>query len=197
MIVGITGPAASGKSTFCRLLQEYLDAAWLNLDELAKELYQEDRIRLKIRREVSEAAYSPDDEPNFHVLRRLVFYQPEKLQQLESILYPELKKKVLALLQGSKNNRLFLIEGVKLEQAGLLSVCNQLVAVVADRKKQEERLAARGLPASFIQALLSAQPSAGYYYQLADCVIINNGSIDELKNKAEHAASRLIQDGSF
>lgn len=193
MVIGITGPVASGKSTFCRFLKEFLGAAWLNLDELAKELYQEDKIRQKIRREISEAAYSLDEEPNFNVLRRLVFYKPEKLQQLENILYPELKKKVLALIQGPEKNRLYLIEGVKLEQAGLLWACDLVVAVLADRRKQEERLVTRGLPASFIQALLAAQPSTGYYYRLADCVIINNGSIDELKKKAEYVASRLIQ----
>jgi dephospho-CoA kinase len=197
VIIGITGPIASGKSSFCQYLSEALKACWIDLDTVAKELYWQDQIRFRVRREIAEAAYDLEEKPNFAVLRRIVFYDSQKLKQLEKIIYPELEKKLKEIIAEAGNEAICLVEGVKLQETDILNFCDYVMAVLADCRKQEERLRKKGFPTSLIMALFRNQPRTVDYYRIADFVIINNGSLDELREKAQHVVSRLIHDEPF
>lgn len=188
----ITGPAASGKSTICKFIVSKLNAIHIDADEEVKELYAEDKeLERKIRRLFgSEVFY--DGEVSRRVLARKIFYQPELRTLLEGLVYPELIKRIRNKIENSKEEYdVILVEAVKPIESGIIDICDRVVSVIVDRWTQLERLEGKGLPYSFCWALVLSQYRTYQYADLANCIVYNTGSIEELDEKSDYIVKRI------
>ncbi len=84
------------------------------------------------------------------------------------------------------------IEAIKLIEAGLHRRCNQLWVVVSPPELQLERLIkTRGLSEADARMRIEAQPPQSDKAALADVVLHNDGSLDELRAQVLHAWTNL------
>lgn len=195
-IIAVTGPVASGKSTFCRILSSLLSAPWIDFDTLAKELYTNEEVKRFVKREIESNAYNLEGKFMPQVLFRSIFSDVEKRVVLENFLYPRLKDYLLKVAEADMN-RFLIVEGVKLKEAGILELSDLKIAVIAKRRVQWQRLWLRGLPTYEIQSLLAAQKSIYDYLREANLIIENNGQLKELEIKARVVAEKIKNNESL
>lgn len=117
-----------------------------------------------------------------------VFGNPETRLALEAILHPRiqevLKLRLRALqLQGEA---LACYEAPLLVEVGRADSFRPLVVVVAHQNAQLQRVLDRdGLPKSEVLSRISAQATLSEKAAAADIVIANDGTLDELQEKAD------------
>ena len=89
-----------------------------------------------------------DGELDRRALGRLVFADPAALRDLEAIVHPAVRPRILAAIASADRAgaTAVVIEAIKLVEGGLAAVCDEVWLVVCDRAAQRARLADRGLP---------------------------------------------------
>lgn len=184
-MIGVTGGIATGKTLFCKFLERkgYLH---LDADYLVRRIYGVREVKSGVKCLLGPESYFLDGSLNKSFVARKVFYSPSLLKKLENILYPKLKLEVEKELE--KYRRLkkkdVSLEAVKLFEGDLDKYCTRTIGLVSSRKTKLDRLSRRGISTSIALAIMSNQLPNGLYEEYADCKIINEGTKEDLKEKA-------------
>lgn len=191
IVIGITGPAGTGKSQFARHGEKF-GGIHIDTDRLAKELYFEPHIRRRIVNLLGREVFKHDGSLNRNYVFRKIFFEDSYKEALESILYPELLNKVKKGIDRARNSSGFiLIEAVNLFSSGLNEYCDFTVGLFSSCEAQVERLEARGMSLPAILAVIATQPGLEYYREKCDYLVINEGTLDEFKKQAEEFFIRV------
>ena len=187
ILLGLTGPIASGKSTVARLLAER-GAMVIDCDQLAHKATAPRTPGLAaVIERFGEDLLRPDGSLDRGALGWLVFADPAALADLEAIVHPRvtaLKDKRLAECRAS----VAVIEAIKLIEAGYLETCDALWVVTAPADLRIARLtASRGMSRSDAAQRVRAQGDAAEHRARADLVLVNDGDLAAL--------GRLVDDG--
>jgi dephospho-CoA kinase len=144
--IGITGPIGCGKSTVARWVGEH-GAAVIDADAVAREVTApgEPALEAVIAR-FGEAYRRADGTLDRVALGRLVFADPPALRDLEAIVHPAVRPRILAAIRAAEaaGTEIVAIEAIKLVEGGLAAECDEVWLVVCSEREQRERLAARG-----------------------------------------------------
>lgn len=178
-IIGITGGIGSGKSTVCRLFAEQGIAIY-DADSRAKWVIENNEsLILGIKKIFGENAYLPKGIYNRQYISAIVFKQPEKLAQLNSIVHPAVKQDFIDWLATKKENYAYpfvLKEAAILYEAGTDKNTDAVIAVYAPKKIRIERVRQRdNLGVDEILARMQRQWADAKKMQKADFVIYNDG----------------------
>lgn len=190
-ILVITGGIATGKSTFCALLQELGgdSVVIFDCDRCVHELLTTPAVG----RTVSEALGAGLADNNGRLdrarLRDLVFDNPGRRRILEQILHPLVRKACAEALEEARFRprvRCFAAD-VPLFYESDFPLTRDLVAVVAcSPRTQRERLAARsGFGDGLMDSILAAQLPILEKADRADVVLWNGGSRESLRQQTE------------
>ena len=188
--VAVTGPFASGKSTFVRLLGE-LGAETASADEMVHHLLRWNRDAID---EISDRFGDEvvgDEGVDRKALGRIVFSDPEKLMALEGILHPLVHDETDRLISFSCAE-VFVAEIPLLFEAGRGEDFDHTVAVVVPEERQAAWAEERGVNAAARRAIESRQLPAAEKARKADVVVQNDGSLDRLKRQAERFWTEIL-----
>jgi dephospho-CoA kinase len=192
-LIGLTGGIASGKSTAAAILRR-LGAAVIDADELSRQVV---RPGNEAWQEIVDA-FGPvlleDQTLDRKKLRKMVFDNPAARQRLESIIHP----KVRALAEKSIHEleaagHVIIVYEVPLLYEGQLQLWLRPVILVAcDVATQKQRLRDRDhLTDEEAQQHLAAQMSLAEKRRLADYVVENNGTVDELEQQLKAVLKKI------
>ena len=158
--IGITGPIGCGKSTVARWLSERAGVRVIDADHEA-------RLVLAPETPEVEAVYArfgsvlrrPNGELDRPALGRIVFTDANALRDLEAIVHPAVRPRILAAIEAARGAgaRAVVIEAIKLVEGGLTELCDEVWLVDCEPAVQLERLVGRGDPADDANARISAQ----------------------------------------
>ncbi len=187
MIIGLTGGVAAGKSTVARMLEEEHGAEVVDADQLAHQVMAKSTPTYRrIVEQFGEEFLRPDGEIDRPKLAELVFHEPEKLRQLESLVHPEVIKLLREQIERfRRQNRTLVVVVPLLFEKGLEGLVDKVWAVVANDEEKVRRLLARGLSKEQAWLRIRAQLPDAEKARRADLVIYNNGSLEELKEQVE------------
>lgn len=190
--IAITGSLSSGKSTVCQFLTE-LGAYVISADEIVHNLLSSDS---NIRQKVVDLLGSDvlvNNQLNREAIAEKVFSQPTMLQSLESILHPLVLREIELKYQAVKNNpkyNFFVAEIPLLYETKNEALFDVVVVVLAkeslckkrfiEEKKQDN--------AKFSERMLRQMPQQEKAAK-AHFVLLNNGTLAELKNEVVKFAS--------
>jgi len=193
-IVGLTGGIGSGKSEAAKLFAE-LGAPVVDVDVISHELTTKGQATLKkIAQVFGKDILSSDGSLNRAALRQKVFADSEVRKKLEAILHPAIYNKATERLQENASAP-YQILAIPLlfESDRYLKIINRSLVIDSDTKLQIARASKRdGLLEADIQKIIDVQMPREKRNALADDIILNDGSIEELKEKVKQVHEKYI-----
>ena len=193
-MIGLTGGIASGKSTAAAILRR-LGAAIVNADELSREVVRPgNQAWQEIVHAFGPSVLLEDQALDRKKLRRMVFDNPGARQRLESIIHPKVRalaEKRIRELEAAGN--VIIVYEVPLLFEGQLQLWLRPVILVAcDAATQKQRLRERDhLSDEEAQRHVDAQMSLEEKRLLADYVVENNGTVDELEQQIKAVLEKI------
>lgn len=187
-ILGLTGQSGAGKTVFSEMLMK-LGHPCINADELYHaSLVPPSEILDAIKDTFGSDFLLEDGGLNRKKLAKHVFTSKENLDKLNGAVLPIMAKKVIAIAKDFeiKGAQLVVIDAPTLFEAGLDSICDMTVSVIAPDSVRIERIAERD-SISYDDAILrtKAQKNDEFYYDRSDYVIVNDSNLADLRKKAE------------
>lgn len=174
LIVGIAGPAGSGKSTVCRMLARRPGIGYVDLDELAHRTYRPGGpAYLRVLARFGEEIRSPGDGIDRGKLAKLVFSDPQAKADLEAIVHPLVMEELNREIQRHRElgTRWLLVEGALLLSSPHVDrkTFHAFIWLSAPEEERRRRLAEAGIPWEVVEARMAAQrdllpPKAGDVY---------------------------------
>jgi dephospho-CoA kinase len=193
--IAVTGPFASGKSTFVRLLGE-LGAETVSADEIVHDLLAEDRTTISRVVERFGGDVRGERGVDRRKLGRKVFGDPEALRDLEDILHPLVRRETQRRIAVSEAG-LFVAEVPLLFEGGSGADYDYTVAVVVPEERRRAWAAERGVDEAALMAIETRQLPQEEKAQRADIVVQNDGDVDKLKKQAEELEARSLGGSVF
>ncbi len=158
--IGITGAIGCGKSTVARWLGERPGVVVVDADHearlvLAPGTPEVEAVYARFGAELRRA----NGELDRAALGRIVFADADALGDLESIVHPAVRLRILAAIDAADRDdaRAVVIEAIKLVEGGLAELCDEVWLVTCDPATQLERLIGRGTDAADAAARVAAQ----------------------------------------
>ena len=193
MTIAVTGPFASGKSTFIRLLGE-LGAETVSADEIVHHLLAQDKATIsRIVERFGEDTLG-ERGVDRRALGRQVFGDPEALRDLEEILHPLVRRETKRRVAASDAD-LFVAEVPLLFEGGTGGDYDYTVAVAVPEERRRAWAAERGVDEAALRAIEARQLPQEEKARRADVVVQNDAGVDKLKEQAEELKKRSL-DGS-
>ncbi|WP_431032836.1 dephospho-CoA kinase [Streptomyces sp. P6-2-1] len=192
--VGLTGGIGAGKSEVSRLLVSY-GAVLIDSDRIAREVVEPGTEGLA----ALVAAFGPEilapdgslDRPR---LGALVFADEERLRTLNGIVHPLVRERSAALQAAAPAGAVVVNDVPLLVENGLQSLYDLVLVVDARPETQLGRLTGdRGMSEADARARMAAQATRAQRLAVADVVIPNDGTREELAARVREVWQSLAR----
>jgi dephospho-CoA kinase len=185
LVIGLVGGIGSGKSVASAMLAE-LGAEVINADLVGHEVYEPGKPGFDaIVAEFGPAIVGVDGRVDRRKLGGIVFADGARLDRLNAIVHPLIRAEIerrIAHAREKREVRAVVVEAAILLEAGWRPLVDQLWVISARREDVVERLAAqRGMAAAETDARMAKQMTDAERRSVADAVIENVGSLDDLR----------------
>lgn len=190
MIIGITGSIACGKSTVSNYLKSkgyiVIDADKIGHEALDDD-YVKEKLILAFGNEILE-----DNKINRQKLGELVFGSSSNLNVLNSIVHPEIRKKILEKIDKNNDKELIFIDVALLFEAKFDDLVDKIIVVYVDENTQLTRLMKRN-SISEKEALsrIVSQMSPIEKAKLGDYTVNNNLDVINTYEQVDKVLSEL------
>ena len=157
--IGLTGPIGCGKSTVAGWLA-LSGAVVVDADAVARAVTAPgEPAHEAVLARFGDAVRRADGTLDRAALARLVFLDEAALRDLEAIVHPAVRPRILAALEAADQARApaVVIEAIKLVEGGLAALCDEVWLVTCDPAAQRARLAGRGMAAEDAEQRIAAQ----------------------------------------
>ena len=186
MQIGLTGGIGSGKSTAAARFAE-LGALVIDADALAREVVEPGTDGLAaVVAEFGEQVLDADGRLDRPALARLVFGDEAARGRLNAIVHPRVRARAVELIAAAPPGTVVVQDVpllVETEQAGAYDL---VVVVEAPEERRVQRLAAdRGMSAEDVRARMASQATDEQRRAVADVVLVNDGTPDDLRAKVD------------
>jgi dephospho-CoA kinase len=182
-VVALTGGIGSGKTTVANLFAER-GVALVDTDEIARELTSARGVAMPaIAEAFGGAVLREDGGLDRAAMRRLCFSDPARRQSLEAILHPLIRDESLARCRrADRTPYVLLVVPLLVESGAWREHIGRILLVDCDEALQMTRVMARSaLSADEVRGIMAAQASRAERLAVADDVLSNTGTRDELR----------------
>lgn len=191
--VGLTGNIASGKSTVSRFFKEF-GIAVISADEAARELTASNQPALtSIAEHFGQSVITGGGELDRFALRKMIFKDPKQRIWLEQLLHPLIRQHIQDKIRKSIGPYV-LIEIPLLNKRADYPYLDRVLLIVAGYEQKIARVRTRDqMTREQAEAILATQANEAIHREIADDIITNDGSLDDLAKKVEILHQQYLQ----
>ena len=186
--IGVTGNIACGKSMVVRRLEQR-GAVCIDADVVAHTLMRPGQPAWQaVVKAFGRTILQPDGVIDRDVLRAIVFADREQLRRRNAAVHPFVHRELVERVRTAPEGQVLVIEAVALVEAGTAALLDSLWLVLSRPELQVRRLReTRGLTDEEAWFRVRGQPPAEEKVALADIVIHNDGTLEELVEQVDRA----------
>jgi dephospho-CoA kinase len=182
--IGLTGGIGAGKSTVSATFSE-CGGIIVDGDVIAREVVEPGTDGLKQLVEAfGEDILLPNGALNRPALAAKAFVDDEKRAKLNSIVHPLVGQRRMEIIESVPDDAVVVEDIPLLVETGMAPAFPLVVVVTADPETRVERLIKRGMDEADARARIAAQAPEEQRRAIADVLLDNSGSQDELVRKA-------------
>jgi len=192
MIVGLTGGIGSGKSAagkyFIELGIDVIDADHVSRNILNENIKAKDLFVKNFGERFLDQSNNIDRD----LLRTEIFIEKDKKDKLESIIHPIVREEIIEFINQSDS--IYKIIMVPLiYETNSKDFYDKIIVIDSDESNQLERASQRDNKSKEdILNIINNQASREQRNSIADEIILNNSSLDDLKNQVIKIHQKLL-----
>jgi len=194
-VVAVSGGIGSGKSTVCRMLVD-LGAIIFNADSVARRLMEEDDgLRRDIVFAFGEGAYEKNGRLDRGYLASVVFADEQSRRRANAIVHPRVATAFKHAREEAESAGVSLLvhESALITEVRNLDVFDAIVIVESPLSLRIDRAFERdGTSRESIEARARLQPSNADFRRVADYIIENTGTLDDLRREVRRVYDAVV-----
>ena len=190
-VVGLTGGIGSGKSLAAQFFSQ-LGALVIDADQLARSVIERgsegfDEVLLRLGDTVLK-----NGDIDRVALGQIIFENPEAKKDLEEIIHPRIRAEFEEAVASLNPGQIMVYEIPLLVETNAADRFDFVITVESDAELRKQRLRARGMFHSDIEKRMASQATEEQRRAIADCVLTNDGTEDELLRQVENVWESTI-----
>ena len=190
-VVGLTGGIGSGKSLAAQFFSQ-LGALVIDADQLARSVIERgsegfDEVLLRFGDTVLK-----NGDIDRVALGQIIFENPQAKKDLEEIIHPRIRAEFEEAVASLNPGQIMVYEIPLLVETNAADRFDFVITVESDAELRKQRLRARGMFHSDIEKRMASQATEKQRRAIADCVLTNDGSEDELLRQVENVWESTI-----
>ena len=190
-VVGLTGGIGSGKSLAAQFFSQ-LGAIVIDADQLARSAIERgsegfDEVLLRFGDTVLK-----NGDIDRVALGQIIFENPEAKKDLEEIIHPRIRVEFEEAVASLNPGQVMVYEIPLLVETKAADRFDFVITVESDAELRKQRLRARGMFHSDIEKRMASQATEEQRRAIADCVLINDGTEDDLLRQVENVWESTI-----
>ena len=190
-VVGLTGGIGSGKSLAAQFFSQ-LGALVIDADQLARSAIERgsegfDEVLLRFGDTVLK-----NGDIDRVALGQIVFENPQAKKDLEEIIHPRIRAEFEEAVASLNPGQIMVYEIPLLVETNAADRFDYVITVESSKELRTNRLRARGMFHSDIEKRIAAQATEEQRRAIADCVLTNDGTEDELLRQVENVWESTI-----
>jgi dephospho-CoA kinase len=184
-VVGLTGGIGSGKSLAAQFFSQ-LGALVIDADQLARSVIERgsegfDEVLLRFGDTVLK-----NGDIDRVALGQIVFENPQAKKDLEEIIHPRIRAEFEEAVASLNPGQIMVYEIPLLVETKAADRFDFVITVESDPEVRKQRLRARGMFHSDIEKRMASQATEEERRAVADCVLTNDGTEDDLLRQVEN-----------
>ena len=184
-VIGLTGGIGCGKSLAAQYFAE-LGALVIDADQLARAAIERGSDGFDEVVTIFGDGILKDGNIDRRALGDLIFKDLTAKAQLENIIHPFVRREFEEAVASLKGDQVLVYEIPLLVETGAHQRFDVVITVESEMENRVARLRARGMHISEIEGRIAAQATREQRIEVADFLIENDGTEDELLRQVEN-----------
>ena len=183
MIIGLTGGIGSGKSAAAALFKD-IGVDLIDADDLARDSLSINSEGYKLFIEEFGDKYLDENKNiNRELIRKLIFNDSDAKSKLENIIHPIVRSGIETFIKNKKSDYCIIVVPL-IYETNSSKIYDRVLVIDCDVDVQISRTSKRdNQTKSDIENIVNKQATREQRLSIADEVIVNNGSLDLLRNE--------------
>ena len=190
IVIGLTGPTGSGKSSASALVGDF-GLKLVDCDKIARVAVEKGSDGLQaVVNAFGEDILQTDGTLNRKALAKKAFSSRQNTELLNKTIFPFIKE--LVLNETKEGN--ILLDAPTLFESGINEICHKTIAVLSDKKNRLLRIISRdNLTEEEAILRMSAGKNDDFYLKNADYVIYNNDTQAEFLEEFKQVLNKILK----
>ncbi|MFM2136905.1 MAG: hypothetical protein RJA84_33 [Actinomycetota bacterium] len=184
-VIGLTGGIGCGKSLAAQYFSE-LGALVIDADQLARAAIERGSQGFDEAVSIFGDSILNNGDIDRRALGEIIFKDPDAKKKLEGIIHPFVRQQFEEAVSSLKADETLIYEIPLLVETGAQDRFDLVITVESELENRISRLRQRGMHISEIEARIAAQASREQRVEIADFLIENDGTEDELLRQVEN-----------
>jgi dephospho-CoA kinase len=184
-VIGLTGGIGCGKSLAAQYFSE-LGALVIDADQLARAAIERGSQGFDEAVSIFGDSILNNGDIDRRALGEIIFKDPDAKKKLEGIIHPFVRQQFEEAVSSLKADETLIYEIPLLVEIGAQDRFDLVITVESEIENRISRLRQRGMNISEIEGRIAAQATREQRVEIADFLIENDGSEDELLRQVEN-----------